>query len=157
MAVMKLEVKVAQSLIIQQKTLAIAESCTGGLVCHRLTNVPGSSNFLLNGIITYSNEAKSKWLKIPALSIKKYGAVSDEIATAMAKNIRQLSKSDIGIGISGIAGPGGGSKSKPIGLVYISISTQLECICLKCQFTGNREEIKNKAVKQTFELLLEIL
>lgn len=157
MQFMKIEEKVSQALINTNKTLAIAESCTGGLVANKLTDISGSSQFLKLGIVAYSNEAKIKLLNIPEELIKKHGAVHNNIAVAMAQNVQKIFKTNFGIGITGIAGPTGGTKAKPIGLTYIAISTALETICLKCKFKGTRTSIKSQAAKQTFELLSKFL
>ena len=154
---MRLEEKIAQILIKNKLTLSTAESCTGGLLAHRLTNVPGSSNFFKLGLITYSNEAKAKSLKIPLVTLKKYGAVSYQTATAMAKNVRKAQKTDFGIGISGIAGPTGGTKAKPIGLVYICVATQKESLCIECRFTGTRASIKQQSSTEALNLLNQFI
>lgn len=154
---MRIEEKVSQSLINKKKTLAIAESCTGGLLSNRFTNIPGSSNFLKLGIIAYSNEAKITLLKIPEILIQKNGAVSQQVAIAMAQNVRKILNTDFGIGITGIAGPTGGTKKKPLGLTYIAVNTELETLCLKCLFPGNRTSVKSQAATQTLRLLAEFL
>ncbi len=141
----------------KQKTLAMAESCTGGLLSHRLTNVPGSSKAIHFGLCVYSNASKTKFLKIPAALIKKHGAVSEPVALLMADNVRKIQKSDFGIGITGIAGPDGGTKSKPVGLVFIAVATPKEKVCLECQFEGDRDSVKKQAAGQAMELLLEFL
>ena len=154
---MKIEQKISQLLISDKKSLSIAESCTGGLISNLITNIPGSSAFFKLGLITYSNDAKIKLLKVPAETIKKHGTVSFQTAIAMAKGCKKLLNTDFSIGLSGIAGPRGGTKSKPVGLVYIAICSNYETICLKCLFTGTRTNIKTKAATQTFKLLLEFL
>lgn len=154
---MTLEQKVARLLIKQGKTLAIGESCSGGLLSHRLTNVPGSSRFLKAALVTYSNEAKSKLLKVPQALLKKHGAVSEQTALMMAKGARTLMKSDFGLSITGIAGPDGGSKTKPVGLTFIALSTPHESLCLKCTFKGSRHQIKSKSTTQALKLLLNFL
>lgn len=154
---MRIEEKVARSLIITKKTLAIAESCTGGLLSHRLTNIPGSSNFLKLALVTYSNEAKVKLLKVPEAMIRRYGAVSVQVAAAMAKGAQKSFKTDFGIGITGIAGPTGGTKKKPIGLTYIAVCAGVEMLCLECRFKGTRTGIKTQAASQALRLLYEFL
>lgn len=154
---MKIEEKIARKLIKSQKTLAIAESCTGGLLSHRLTNIPGSSDFLKLDVVAYSNEAKMKLLKVAPDTLKRHGAVSQEAAIAMAQGVRKILKTDFGIGITGIAGPTGGSKSKPVGLTYIVVNTKLETLCLKCLFEGPRTSIKAQAATQALQLLNEFL
>ncbi|MCK5014468.1 MAG: CinA family protein [Candidatus Omnitrophica bacterium] len=154
---MRIEEKVAQSLINMKKTLAIAESCTGGLLANRLTNIPGSSNFLKFALIAYSNEAKIKLLKVPQEAIRKYGAVSTQVAVSMAQKARKSLKTNFGIGITGIAGPTGGTKAKPIGLTFIAVCTEVETLCLKCHFQGSRKTVKTQAATQALRLLHEFL
>jgi len=154
---MSKEQTIINLLIGQKKTLAAAESCTGGLLCHRLTNVPGSSKVLHLGICTYSNESKIRLLGIPSSLIKTHGAVSEEAATLMAENVRNIQNSDYGIGITGIAGPEGGTKPKPVGLVFIALATRDEKLCLECRFRGERASVKKQAADQAMDLLLEFL
>ncbi len=154
---MKIEEKIAQALVVQKKTLGVAESCTGGLLSHRLTNIPGCSDFLKLGVVAYSNEAKIKCLKVSQEDLKKHGSVSEEVAMAMASGVRQLAKTGFGIGITGIAGPTGGTKKKSVGLVYIAVNTKDETLCLKCQFEGTRSSIKSQSSTQALYLLLEFL
>ena len=154
---MSIEHKVAAALIDKKKTITIAESCTGGLVSHKLTNISGSSQFLKLGLTTYCNESKRKLLKVPPSTLKKYGAVSSEVAMTMAQGARKLFDTDFGIGITGIAGPTGGSKSKPVGLTFIAVDSRLETLCLQYQFKGSRSQIKNSAAKASLTLLNEFL
>jgi len=148
-----LEEVVGRLLTKKKKTLSVAESCTGGLLSDRITGVSGSSNYFQMAAITYSNASKNKFLAIPVEIINKHGAVSGQVASLMAKNIRLLAKTDIGIGISGIAGPRGGTKKKPIGLVYISMSAKKKTICRKFLFLGQRDIIKRKASQAALNLL----
>jgi len=154
---MRIEERIVQTLIKQKKTLSTAESCTGGLLSHRLTDVPGCSKILKCGLVLYSNEAKETLLKVPSAVLKKHGAVSDEVAILMAKKVRAKFQADFGVGITGIAGPQGGSRSKPVGTVFIAVHTSNEALCLKCQFTGTRQQIKKQAAQQALELLWEFL
>lgn len=154
---MRKEQQIAHLLINSKKTLAIAESCTGGLLANRVTNIAGSSNFLKLALVAYSNEAKMKILKIPQSVMLKYGAVSTQIAVAMAKGVQKILKTDFGIGITGIAGPTGGTKIKPVGLVYIAVCTNTETLCLECQFHGTRTSIKSQSATQALRLLHEFL
>ena len=154
---MKTEEKVIQKLIHKQKTLATAESCTGGLLACRITDTPGASNVFKGGFITYSNEAKTKFAKVHADLIKKQGAVCDDVAIALAQGVRKAHTTSFGIGITGIAGPNGGTKTKPVGLVFIAVANDFETICLKCQFKGTRAQIKRQASTQALKLLLEFL
>jgi len=156
-AFMKIEQKIADLLISEKKSLSIAESCTGGLISNRLTNISGSSAFLKLGLVTYSNDSKIKLLKVPEETIKKHGAVSFQTTIAMAKGCKKILNTDFSIGLSGIAGPTGGTKSKPVGLVFIAICSNYETICLECVFTGTRSNIRSKASTQALKLLLEFL
>jgi len=154
---MTIEERVAQRLKEKGETLCIAESCTGGLISHRLTNVPGSSKFLKGTLVVYSNEAKTKLLKVPVALIRSHGAVSRSVALAMAQGARKTLKSDIGIAITGIAGPSGGTKSKPVGLTFIALSSPSSSVCTKCFFAGRRIEIKSKSATQALHLLYKFL
>lgn len=154
---MPLETKIAKLLTKSKKTLSTAESCTGGLLADRLTNVPGSSNFFNLGVVTYANQAKSKLLKISPKTIQKHGAVSKQVALAMAKGVRKILHSDFGIGITGIAGPSGATKNKPVGLVYIAISSKNKSICVKSIFKGTRTSVKSQAATKTLKLLLNLI
>ena len=149
----KLEEIVGKALIKAGKTLSIAESCTGGLLADRITDVPGSSRYFQMGIITYSNSSKNKILKIPFEIIKRYGAVSKKAASLMAKNVRLLAGADIGIAITGIAGPGGATRKKSVGGVYIALSTKDKTICREFRFLGQREIVKYKATQAALNMI----
>jgi nicotinamide-nucleotide amidase len=136
-----------------KKTLSVAESCTGGLLGHRITNVSGSSDYFLQGVVTYSNDSKIQLLGISADLFLHFGAVSHEVAEAMAVGIRQRSGSDIGLSITGIAGPKGGSSEKPVGLVYVGISWQSGVKVEKNTFLGNREIIKSQSSQKALDML----
>lgn len=137
-----LEAVVGNLLRSQGATIAVAESCTGGLITHRLTNVPGSSDYLERSIIAYSNKAKKDLLKVPATTLNRFGAVSKETAESMAKGVRKLSKTTFGLAVTGIAGPTGGTPEKPVGTVFISIAHGRQVTTQKCRFYGDREQIK---------------
>ncbi|MDP8233999.1 MAG: CinA family protein [Candidatus Saelkia tenebricola] len=147
---------IAEKLRAKKLTLSVAESCTGGLLSHILTNTPGSSEFFKTGFIPYSYHAKEKFLKIDKKLLKKHGAISKECAKAMAINTRFIADSDIAISITGVAGPLK-SEGKPIGEVYIGIATVEKTIVKKYNFKGNREEIKHIAASSALKLLLEQL
>ena len=153
----KLVNKVSDELKKNQVTIATAESCTGGLLAHTLTNVSGSSDYFDCGIISYSNPAKIQLLGIPEQLLKKHGAVSKEVAAAMAKAIRQHAQVTYGLATTGIAGPTGGTKDKPVGLVYIAISTKNAVVVKKFLFSGDRLINKESSCTAALELLLEIL
>ena len=141
-----------------KKTLSLAESCTGGLLSHRITEAPGSSDYYLGGIVSYHNRIKILELGIPPDLIKQKGAVSEAIAKKMARNIRLKFNADYGIGITGIAGPTGGSALKPVGLVYIALTSKRKTFCEKKRFFGNRGEIQSRAANHALDLLrLELL
>ena len=137
-----LESVVVHALIERKLKLALAESCTGGLIAHRVTNVPGSSDTFLAGIVAYSNAAKSELLGVPEELTRKHGAVSPEVAEAMANAAAERTGADVALGITGIAGPGGGMAAKPVGLVYVGLKTPAGVSSTKHIFGGSRLEIK---------------
>ena len=134
-------------------TIAVAESCTGGLVADKITNVSGSSNYFERGVITYSNLSKIELLGIPEELIKAHGAVSKEIAEAMAAGIRRASRTDIGLSTTGIAGPTGGTQEKPVGLVWIGYADKDTTLALKFNFGDNRSRTKERAAQAALELV----
>ena len=137
--------------------LAIAESCSGGLACKLITDIPGSSDYFMGGFITYSNILKKKILKIPKTILRKFGAVSEETAIYMAKNAKKYGKADISLSFTGIAGPSGGTAEKPVGLVWIGISYKKKTNAFKFIFSGDRKTIRERAVYKGFELLRETI
>ena len=146
--------------IIKRKKLklAIAESCTGGMLSSTITSVSGSSKVFTIGLVTYSNQAKTGILKIPRKIIKKYGAVSVQCCLAMVNNLSKISKSKICVSITGIAGPKGGTKQKPVGLVYIGIRIGKKVIVNKCNFKNKgRVYIQRQTVKKSLNLLLRLI
>jgi len=153
----KLVNKVSDELKKHQVTIATAESCTGGLLAHTLTNVSGSSEYFNRGVISYSNTAKMELLGIPEQLLKNYGAVSKQVAAAMAKAIQQRAQVDIGIATTGIAGPTGGTKDKPVGLVFIGVSTKDTVVVKEFLFSGDRLANKDDTCTAALELLLETI
>jgi len=147
------------SIILKEKNIKIAtaESCTGGLISHTLTNISGSSEYFDRGIVSYSNKAKTKLLEVSEELLEKFGAVSEQVAKAMAEGVRKRSNVDIGIATTGIAGPTGGTKEKPVGLVYISISSTNNTIVKKFKFAGNRLENKESTCNAAINLLLDFI
>ena len=133
---------VADLLLGSGRTLALAESCTGGMIAQRITAVSGSSRYFLEGAVTYSNAAKVRQLAVDAALLEEKGAVSSECASAMAKGIRAAAGSDLGLAVTGIAGPDGGTDDKPVGTVFISLAASDGCWTKRFQFNGNREEIR---------------
>ncbi len=152
-----IEGAVARLLTQQGKIVAAAESCTGGLLTKRLTDIPGSSAYIKECIVTYSNEAKMKYLGVHSETLKKYGAVSGEVAAEMASGIRHKSSADFGIGITGIAGPTGGSPRKPVGLVYFGLAGAEYIETWQRHFTGERALIRERAVDFTLDILRRAL
>ncbi len=148
-----LEEVVGMYLVMKQKTVAVAESCTGGLLSERLTKIPGSSNFFLGGAVCYSNALKTKLAGVPAPLIQANGAVSKIVAQALAEGIRKRAEASLGIGITGIAGPGGGSPEKPVGLVYIALADERGTTVREFRFPGNRERIRFWAAQAALELI----
>lgn len=138
-----LEYSVAALLKKYHKTLAVAESCTGGLVSDKLTNIPGISEYFMEGVVAYSNKAKVEILGVSEDLIGKHGAVSPQVAMAMAEGIKKRPSADIGVGITGIAGPTGATKEKPVGLVYIAVTVDNNVEVKECRFKGSRIDIKN--------------
>jgi len=138
--------------------LAIAESCTGGMLSSAITSVSGSSKIFMMGLVTYSNQAKTSILKVPQKIIKKYGAVSVQCCLAMVNNLKKISKSKVCVSITGIAGPKGGSKLKPVGLVYIGIRVRKKVFVNKCNFKNKgRTYIQKQIVKKSLNLLLKLI
>ena len=152
-----MEMVVGRLLSSHRRTLALAESCTGGLVAHRLTEVAGSSAYLDRGLVTYSNKAKQELLGVSSALLRRHGAVSSQVAEAMAKGIRTKSHVDIGVGITGIAGPGGGTKTKPVGLVYMAIDGPHGCRSQRYQFWGDRAEIKFRSSQAALNMVRRYL
>ena len=142
-----------KALIKRGKTISTAESCTGGRLSSILTQFSGSSNYFILGVITYSDQSKNKILKIPSSIIAQNGAVSKEVASLMAKNVRRIAKTDFGIGITGIAGPTGGTPNKPIGTVFIAVANKNKLICKKFIFRGNRASIRKQSALESLRLL----
>ena len=146
-----------KKLIHKKLTISVAESCTGGLLANNLTKLANSSKYFQMGLITYSNEAKIKILKVNRNIIKKYGAVSHECCSAMVKNLSKISKANINVSITGIAGPKGGTKQKPVGLVYIGIKRGNKIQINKCLFKSKkRSSIQKATVKKALNLILRI-
>jgi len=134
-------------------TLAVAESCSGGLLASRITDVPGSSEYFDRGVVCYSNRAKEEMLGVPAPLIAAHGAVSEPVASAMARGIAERSGSDIGIGITGIAGPGGGTPEKPVGTVAIAVKTPAATQIRTFQFLGGRDMVKFQSAQAAMNML----
>ena len=155
---MDLNQKVLNILKKKKLKISLAESCTGGLLSASITSIKGSSKVFSMGLVTYSNESKITVLKIPKKIIQKYGAVSVQCCLSMLKNLSKISKSKICISITGIAGPKGGTRIKPIGLVYIGIKIGKKIVINKCNFKNKgRLFIQKQSVKKTLNLLLKLI
>tara|TARA_B100001121_G_C18647315_1_gene602327 strand:+ start:624 stop:1094 length:471 start_codon:yes stop_codon:yes gene_type:complete len=155
---MSLNKKIISLLKRNNLNLSIAESCTGGMLSNSITSVSGSSKVFSMGLVTYSNKAKINILKIPKKVIKKYGAVSVQCCLTMVNNLSKISKSNVCISITGIAGPNGGSKKKPVGLVYIGIKIRKKVIVNKSNFKNKgRVYIQKQSVKKALNLLLKLV
>ena len=152
---MKIEAEIGKVLRNRNMTLAVAESCTGGLISNRITDASGSSKYFKMGVVAYSNKIKEDILWIPGSLIRKYGAVSRQVAIEMAEGVRAIADTDIGMGVTGIAGPAGGTESKPIGLVYIALVTGKKRIVKKFKFKGSRQEIKFQASEAALKLIIQ--
>lgn len=148
-----LEEVVGMYLVMKQKTVAVAESCTGGLLAEHLTRMPGSSTFFLGGVVCYSNELKTRLVGVPAALIASVGAVSKPVAQALAEGIRRRAASAIGVGITGIAGPGGGTPEKPVGLVFVALADDLSTEVRQFRFPGERERVRTWASVAALEMI----
>ncbi len=137
----------------RKEFLAVAESCTGGLVAGMITDVPGASNYFLTGIVAYANETKIRLLKVPPAVIEEHGAVSEECARAMAEGVRRDSGADFGLATTGIAGPGGGTPEKPVGLVYYAVADARGVVCERQFWPGTREQFKRRAAQLALSFL----
>ena len=153
-----LSLKILKLLTKKKLTLSFAESCTGGLLASSITSISGSSKVFNMGLITYSNNAKVKLLKVPKKTITKYGAVSYETCLSMVKNLSKISRSNISISITGVAGPNGGTKEKPVGLVYVGLKKGSKTIIKKNLFKSKkRVSIQKATVNQALKMILNIL
>ncbi|MGH9945050.1 MAG: nicotinamide-nucleotide amidohydrolase family protein, partial [Pyrinomonadaceae bacterium] len=149
----QMEEVVGLRLAVNGFTLAVAESCTGGLIAQRLTEVPGSSSYFKEGVISYSNEAKVRLLDVPFDLIEDFGAVSPQVAEAMAEGVKRRAGTDFGIGVTGVAGPGGGTDEKPVGLVYVALADDAHTEHRKLLLPGDRQLIRWRASQAALDLL----
>ena len=152
-----LEEIVSYYLQMRNLKLAVAESCTGGLIAERITSVPGSSRSFLGGAVVYSNDLKTLFADIPPQMIETHGAVSKEVAVALAQNIRELCNADIGVGVTGIAGPGGGTEDKPVGLVYVAVTNGSKHEVVQRRFFGDRERVRRWASQLALDMVRRML
>ncbi|HME32067.1 MAG TPA: competence/damage-inducible protein A [Terriglobales bacterium] len=152
-----LEEIVGYYLQMRNAKLAVAESCTGGMIAERITSVPGSSRYFLGGAVVYSNDLKTLFADIPPLMLEAHGAVSKEVAVALAENIREICNADIGVGVTGVAGPGGGTEEKPVGLVWVAVTNGQKQEVVQRRFPGDRERVRRWASQQALDLVRRIL
>ena len=151
----ELSLKVVKLLSKKRLKISFAESCTGGLLASSITSISGSSKIFTLGLITYSNQAKINILKVPKKTIRKYGAVSYETCLSMVKNLNKISKTNISVSITGVAGPSGGTKQKPVGLVYVGIKKANKILVNKYLFkVKKRSLIRRESVKKALSLIL---
>ena len=152
-----LEKAVVDLLLANKLTVSTVESCTGGLLAARLINVPGVSEVFKSGYITYSNKAKRRLLGVKKNMLEKHGAVSEEVARAMAKGAAAVSKADVVVSVTGIAGPDGGTEEKPVGLVYIGCHVCGRYMVRKCLFSGDRAKVRESTVAAALSLMRECI
>ena len=148
-----MEEVVGRRLAMTEFTLAVAESCTGGLIAQRMTSVPGSSKYFIEGVVTYSNDSKVRLLGVDKKLIREFGAVSQQVARDMARGVRHRAKTDFGLAVTGIAGPGGGTKDKPVGLVYIALADDAHTEHKKLTIPGDRELVRWRASQAALDML----
>jgi nicotinamide-nucleotide amidase len=144
-------------LAMRQATIAVAESCTGGMLAQRLTSVPGSSRYFLSGIVTYSNQSKIDLAGIPPLLLEMQGAVSEEVARGLAESVRDKVGATFGVGITGVAGPDGGSPEKPVGTVHIAVAGPGGTVHRHLMFPGNRERIRSWSSQAALDLVRRVV
>lgn len=152
-----LEARIGELLRRRKLTLATAESCTGGLVGHRLTSVPGSSDYYLGGVVAYSYDAKERVLGVRHDTLYDFGAVSAETALEMARGARRLLHADLAVAVTGIAGPGGGTPDKPVGLVYIALSSRRQDVYRRFVWNEDRDGNKERSAQAALEMIVEYL
>lgn len=148
-----LEISTGRLLAAEELTIACAESCTGGLLTSRLTDVAGSSAYVKGSVVSYSNEIKERLVGVRSDTLAGYGAVSEQTAGEMAEGIRRVIEADIGVGVTGIAGPDGGTPQKPVGLVYIAVAGAQGTVIRENHFKGNRGEIKLQTTETALEMI----
>ena len=155
-AAVSLEQRLGDVLSQKRITIAVAESCTGGLISHRITNVPGSSRYFLMGAVAYSNDVKMGLLGVGAALLEELGAVSRDVAAAMARGVRSAARSDIGVGVTGIAGPAGGTPEKPVGLVFVAAVADKDERVERHVFPGDRAAVKRQTADAALALAIQV-
>lgn len=152
-----LEQRIGQLLLAKKLTISSAESCTGGLVMHRLTNVPGSSAYFPGGVVAYSNEIKHSLLGVQENTLDVFGAVSEQVAAAMARGVRAIYGTSLAVGITGIAGPGGASEDKPVGLTYIALTALNRTMVERFVWEGDRIANKESSAEAALQIVFDYL
>jgi PncC family amidohydrolase len=153
----KAEEHILHLMISNALRMSVAESCTGGLIASRITDIAGSSEYFEAGVVTYGNESKVRFLGVPERLLNAYGAVSREVAESMAEGVRRAAGSDVGLSVTGIAGPGGGSDVKPVGTVFIGLSWHNGSMVKGFHFQGDRQEIRQQASEAALRLAMDYL
>ena len=156
-ALEQLSEEVGRSLSAAELTISCAESCTGGLLTSMLTDVSGSSSYVMGSVVSYSDDVKMRILNVASDTLNTYGAVSEETAREMAEGVRRLIQTDIGVAVTGVAGPGGGTPEKPVGLVYIAVSSARSTVAVKKQLNGTRVENKRASVQKALEMIRDMI
>jgi len=154
---LQLSIQIGELLTQKGLTVSTAESCTGGLVAHLLTEVAGSSNYFIGGVVAYSNQIKQSVLGVQSCTLEQFGAVSQQTALEMAAGIREKFNTHIGLSTTGISGPSGGTPTKPVGLVWIGFSTPEKTWALESHFSDGRHQVNKKATRKVLHLLLDYL
>jgi PncC family amidohydrolase len=151
----KAEERILRLMVSNSLKMSVAESCTGGLIASRITDIAGSSEYFEAGVVTYSNQSKTRFLGVPEDMIVSLGAVSREVAQSMAEGVRRATGSDVGLSVTGIAGPGGGSDVKPVGTVFIGLSSNSDSIVRGFHFRGDRKEVRQQASEAALQLAID--
>lgn len=154
---MKAEERLLRLMVSKALKMSVAESCTGGLIASRITDVSGSSGYFEAGLVTYSNESKTRLLGVPEALIVAHGAVSREVAESMAEGVRQTTGSHVGLSVTGIAGPSGGMETKPVGTVFIGLSWDGGYTVLEFRFQGDRQAVRRQASQAALQLVIDYL
>lgn len=154
---MSLEARVGEVLRRRSLTLALAESCTGGLIASLVTDVPGSSDYFLASLVTYANSSKAALLGVSERTLREHGAVSEEAAREMASGVRKVTGADVGLSATGIAGPGGATLRKPVGLVHFALDVRGEVTVDKVVFPGDRQAVKRAAAEHALGMFIDRL
>jgi PncC family amidohydrolase len=152
-----IEARIGRILRERRMKIAVAESCTGGHIANRITNIQGASDYFDLGFVTYSNDSKELYLFVPEEVIVEKGAVSSEVAKAMAEGLREATEADIALSVTGVAGPGGGSPEKPVGTVFVGLASKDGTFVNKFLFSGDRISIKEQTSEEALKLVLDYL